>query len=272
MFGDVIVPLDGSSRSARVLEPAAKVASAMNSRLRVVTFIDDWVEPSVREHLEAQVLEVRPGGNFDYDITVEPVGNSVRESLRDWVDDKPGALVCMATHGRGRSAALFGSVATDLLRHRSGPLLLIGPGYEPGRFEVDAAMLVTLDGSAHGEHILPIAESWAIVFHNSVEIVQVIPIAPPGSADRTAVESAYVQRIAGSASATMGPDVNADVLHNNDPAKAILGRVSDHGIGVVAMTTHGETGTARALTGSVAADVIRHSPCPVLAIRPAALR
>jgi glycine betaine transporter len=38
---------------------------------------------------------------------------------------------------------------------------------------------------------------------------------------------------------------------------------------LIVLATHGRTGLAHAIMGSVAENVIRHAPCPVLTVRPA---
>ena len=43
----------------------------------------------------------------------------------------------------------------------------------------------------------------------------------------------------------------------------------DPAIDLVVVATHGRTGLARVLVGSVAEYVVRHAPCPVLVVRPA---
>ncbi len=37
---------------------------------------------------------------------------------------------------------------------------------------------------------------------------------------------------------------------------------------LIVMATHGRTGLAHAITGSVAENVLRRAPCPVLTVRP----
>ncbi len=50
-------------------------------------------------------------------------------------------------------------------------------------------------------------------------------------------------------------------------APAILNYVQDHDIDLVVMGTHGRRGLGHLFLGSVAEEVVRHAPCPVLTIR-----
>ena len=52
-----------------------------------------------------------------------------------------------------------------------------------------------------------------------------------------------------------------------DPADMIVQVTQDLGVDLIVMATHGRTGLQHVLLGSVAERVIRHAPCPVLAIR-----
>ena len=51
-----------------------------------------------------------------------------------------------------------------------------------------------------------------------------------------------------------------------DPTTAIADWTRDHGFDAVVMGTHGWTGRARALVGSVAESTVRHAACPVMVI------
>jgi nucleotide-binding universal stress UspA family protein len=52
------------------------------------------------------------------------------------------------------------------------------------------------------------------------------------------------------------------------PASDDLLRLArQHAVDLIAMTTHGRIGADRMLFGSVAEDVLRHTPCPVLLVR-----
>jgi nucleotide-binding universal stress UspA family protein len=52
-----------------------------------------------------------------------------------------------------------------------------------------------------------------------------------------------------------------------DPAGAILSVAGELGCDVIVLGTHGRTGLRRALLGSVAEQVVRKAPCPVLTVK-----
>jgi len=50
--------------------------------------------------------------------------------------------------------------------------------------------------------------------------------------------------------------------------KNLSGIVSDTGIDLIVVGTHGRTGLGKLLLGSVAEDILRHAPCPALTVGP----
>ena len=56
------------------------------------------------------------------------------------------------------------------------------------------------------------------------------------------------------------------------PAAAIVKYATDHGVDLIVMGTHGRSGVAHLLLGSVAEKVVRTAPCPVLSVREPATR
>jgi nucleotide-binding universal stress UspA family protein len=56
-------------------------------------------------------------------------------------------------------------------------------------------------------------------------------------------------------------------IRRTDPARAIVELAADLGANLVVVGTHGRTGLARFLLGSVAEGVVRSAPCPVLVVR-----
>src|SRR5512135_2136276 len=67
-----------------------------------------------------------------------------------------------------------------------------------------------------------------------------------------------------------GPDLKfpvATLLRHGDAAEEILDEAERLGCDLIVMGTHGRTGFARFLMGSVAEAVLRKAPCPVLTVK-----
>ena len=56
-------------------------------------------------------------------------------------------------------------------------------------------------------------------------------------------------------------------LESGDPSRAILRVAGDDAFDLIVMGTHGRTGMAHLLFGSVAEQVVRAAPCPVMTVR-----
>jgi nucleotide-binding universal stress UspA family protein len=54
---------------------------------------------------------------------------------------------------------------------------------------------------------------------------------------------------------------------DGEPSDEILKLANAEGVDVIVMGTHGSTGLTRLLMGSVAENVLRKAPCPVLTVR-----
>jgi nucleotide-binding universal stress UspA family protein len=56
-------------------------------------------------------------------------------------------------------------------------------------------------------------------------------------------------------------------LAEGDPAAEILHLATDTGCDMIVLGTHGRTGLDRLLMGSVAEQIVRKAPCPVLTVK-----
>jgi nucleotide-binding universal stress UspA family protein len=65
----------------------------------------------------------------------------------------------------------------------------------------------------------------------------------------------------------LGLAVTSDFVWGN-PSKIIPEYAAAHGIDLIVMGTHGRTGVAHLILGSVAERVVRVAPCPVFVVRP----
>jgi nucleotide-binding universal stress UspA family protein len=57
------------------------------------------------------------------------------------------------------------------------------------------------------------------------------------------------------------------MLVEGNPAEEIIRAIQKSGAELIVMATHGRTGLHRLLMGSVAEQVMRKSPCPVLVVK-----
>jgi nucleotide-binding universal stress UspA family protein len=68
-------------------------------------------------------------------------------------------------------------------------------------------------------------------------------------------------------------DINVPFEHHliaGLPGPAIVEFAQQEQVGLIVLATHGRTGLARVLMGSVAEEVVRKARCPVLTVKPAA--
>lgn len=274
MFNDIIVPLDGSATAARALGPACALARYLDSEVRAVAFHAD----GNREELSVAIEEQMRGfGGVVRSLLVEPLVPPVSDRLGEILADSPGSLVCMSSMGRGRSAALLGSVASGVLQLASGPVLLVGPQYAAVSFRCHGPLLVAVDESEHSRAIIPIAESFAIVFDYDLEVVTVHDPRSAAEFERLqagaaggdlGLESAGAHNVASAAEHDIDAPVSYSVLHHPDPATALVEHAEQTDAALLAMSTHNPTGLKRMLAGSTTSNVVHRAPCPVLTIRP----
>lgn len=92
---------------------------------------------------------------------------------------------------------------------------------------------------------------------------------PPGLSEQISGEARRALETAVREAKTAGVQRVISKLTRGAPGSAIVAAADDdHAIDLVVLGTHGRTGLARVLLGSIAEHVVRHAPCSVLAIRP----
>ena len=63
------------------------------------------------------------------------------------------------------------------------------------------------------------------------------------------------------------PDVKVALVKGTSAAAGICHYAEKEDVDLIVLSTHGHTGLAHLLIGSVAEKVVRHAPCPVLTLR-----
>ena len=106
-----------------------------------------------------------------------------------------------------------------------------------------------------------------------VHIVQIHPANMPqsGNVNIEELEALEEKNASDSLAAVLeeqcqGLDVKTHVLHG-DPAAQVMQTASDTGVDIIVMGTHGRTGLAHLIMGSVAESVLKNSEIPVLCVK-----
>lgn len=297
MLRRILIPLDGSTFAETALPIALVLSRRSGAGLELMTVhepvpsfaYDEW-ETAAREWSENYLADVR---DRIADSTGDGVETTVRsgrvsDALRDRALDTGADLVVMSTHGRGAlTRAWLGSVADAFVRHAPCPVLLNRPEEKatvdlPGEWD-PGTILVPLDGSELGESILEPVGELAALFGARVLLLRVvaypIEIASPYlphtvQMNQDIVEEARIgaeEYLKGVAGPLHDRDLEVELEVNVDAqaGHGILKAARERDVGLVAMSTHGRGGMARAVLGSTADKVIRGAHRPTLVYRPA---
>lgn len=140
-------------------------------------------------------------------------------------------------------------------------------------------ILVPLDGSVRAERALPLAAQLARASGGSLLLVQVVHIpteygmyaaAPvaiaPAMVDADRVEAEGYLRHVKEREEVAGLTVETDVIIGL-PAQDLLDEIAERQVDMVVMCSHGRTGLARWVLGSVAEQISRYAQVPVFVVR-----
>jgi nucleotide-binding universal stress UspA family protein len=268
----ILVPLDGSDLAERALPVAQELAKRLGAEIHLVA-----VAGHGRRVAEMDVaLDGAPIGTERVHRVVLAEADPVR-ALVAHLGTLAHPAVCMATHGRGRSAAILGSVAAELVTAAGAPVVVVGPAigdvapWIPVPRE-PAGVVACVDKSPASAGLVWAAVAWGGLLGESVEVVVVAePVpAPIGSAParrrfgpdgdpEVHLESLVAPARQG------GAVIFTRVLWDPiSPAEGVRDHLREHPASLVVVGTRGRQGVARILAGSVGAGIVRNSPSPVL--------
>lgn len=299
-FQHILVPLDGSAHAESAIPVAAHIARASGGVLllvRVVAYPDDATTEyhTASAYVEQQAQRAELGGL--------PIQTQILTGLPDAriltsIESQKIDLVVMSSQGEtGLKRWAFGSVAQKVLQHSrasvlilresAGPLSNLHPeGLRPVR------VLVALDGSSLAETALAPAAALSAALsppeQGSLHLVRVLPLPPPTNA----VEATSGVRQLDLSAAQTSLQVTAEALQDRgnlslttsvvahpDVAETLI-RIAEEGVPVspehdardacdiIALTTHGRSGPARWIMGSIAERVLDGTRLPLFVVHP----
>ena len=286
MFERILIPVDGSVPAVAALALAGLLPSRHVRLLHVETDTKGPMLASIDElhawqtacRTRAIADLVRAGAPLRHQgRRVEPAfafGDPAEQILRSAAD---ADLIVMGTHGRGAGGrAVFGSVADRVARRAPVATLLVRGAAESASL---ARIVVPLDGSHLAETAVPLAATLADDLGLPIHLVQVIDTnlvrasvqAGPAAAAASARADTTIARDAATfldhlAQCLRDQDLRAThEVRSGVTADQLLAALRPTDL--VVMTTHGRGGIRRWLLGSVADQLVRHAPGPVLLVR-----
>lgn len=271
--------MDAPLHLVRVTDPLHPGSPLANVLAFDAMTLDVWLEGervAAREYLDRLQADLQ---QRQASVTVEHLDGSTVDALL--ASTQPGDLLVMATHGRGGAARWFlGSTAEAAIRRATVPVFLVRADESVPSQPHMSRVVVPVDGSEFAEEALPIARELATRLDIPVHLITVIDISGITSLDiavaaisATSLEENLIQLFteaerdiarACDRLGDAGITLTTDVLHGA-PGLAIPNAVQPGDL--IVMTTHGRTGPARWVLGSVAEAVVRRSSVPVLLMR-----
>jgi nucleotide-binding universal stress UspA family protein len=265
----IIVPLDGSKLSELALPVASHLAGRLHAETRILSVVARQDRVAEREAALADLEAPVQGIPMSRSVVVglDPAA-AISEALREL----PRSTAVMASRGRGRSAAVVGSVANDVLARACEPVVIVGPLVD-WRLRADG-VLACIDGKQPPTALLRGAARWARLLHERVIVFTVAEPVPPeihvGPVRRAygpdGDVEAHLERVARPLRAEeTDVELHAE-YHEFGVVAGIRRHLAIRPASLVSLGTRPHRRVSRLVFGSLAAEVIRASASPVLVV------
>jgi len=267
----VVHPTDFSDLSGKAFAHALRIALSAKSTLHLLHVAesdggrDDGAFPHVRRLLVQWDLieEDASESTLSDKLHIRIVNTTLNRQdivrgITGFLDRHPADLIVLATHGRdGLEHWLKGSVAETVFRRATIPTLFIAPGTRGFVSQVSGdirlgRVLVPVDHSPAPERAIEAASSLARQLTGKDAEIHLVHVG--ATAPVLGAEWADERGL---------PPI---VLRSGNVVQSIIDAAIEFEIDMIGMPTAGHHGVLDALRGSTTERVLRHAPCPLLAI------
>jgi len=288
-LNNILVPVEFSEASRTGLAFAARLAERLHSRLHLLYAVEP---PGLPEwgyvHLALREAKLRAAGEEQLERLPGECGvdtgllhsANVRTGYADVEICKAAAqqdidLIVIASHRMsGLKRSFVGSTAERVARNAPCPVLALREGAVEGEakpaFEL-RRILVTTDFSEPSKTAFPYAAALAHRFEAALILLYVVPLELGHLKTMLPVEQLTEEarrRLPEFRATELDPHLHVEThVLSGRPAHEICGLAEAQGTDLIVLSTHGYTGLKHFFLGSVAENVIRHAPCPVLVAR-----
>lgn len=292
----VLVAVDGSAPAGRAVELVANIAWPAGTEVLAVEAVEtgaglfggpwpavamfqaDSLEAEIRAEAQLTVAEARgrlarPGLTAEGAVLRGRAATAIVERARGMRAD----LVVVGSRGHGTiETMLLGSVSAEVVDHAPAPVL-VARGVGIGR------VVLAFDGSPCAARAAELVCRWPIFAGSSVRVVSVADVEVPwwtgfpepnspqlipiylDAADAARRQHEQLAREMTAQLQAAGLRAEAD-RREGDAATEILAAARESKADLIVLGTHGRTGLARLVLGSVARNVIQHAGCSVLVV------
>ena len=284
-FKNILFATDFSGVSQHALMHALAIAKRYDAKLTVVHVAPpevqtpipmepvplemDWQKKKAAESM-ARLEDFQPLHAYPHSMILKQ-GNPWPE-LAGVIEDKGIDLIVLGTHGRGLMATLLlGSVAEQVLRHATCPVLTVGPDVVASLVDHEklSHILFATDFSEGSLHALPYALTLAEENDAELTLMHVLEELHPMPVEYSKELLAdYRERlwdlVPAEATLWCKPKVAVEI---GEAAESIVRNAHDRQVDLIVMGVHGGGTVASHLPWTVIHAVVRHARCPVLTTR-----
>lgn len=189
--------------------------------------------------------------------------SNAAEGILSYAEEVGAGAICMGTHGRtGLRRLVLGSIAEQVIREVRCPVLTVRRGIPRWDEVGPRRLLVAADLSPMMRPALAWAGLLAAATGADLEAVHVVTstAAAAGSGKRRRIHSVFNEL------GVADVDLDARLAAGGNPADRLRRLAEEEGVDMIVSATHGRSGPARLVLGSVAEDLVRRALCPVLTV------
>lgn len=280
-YQKILVAFDGSASGENALRQACRLACDEKCWIRVVTVVPpfegeleltgvgDFREAVLRpaRALVARAEAIAREEGTIVKATVEE--GEAAQRIAAVAEAERCGIIVMGRRGKSRlERMMVGSVTARVVGLSPVDVLVVPMGAALGW----GTVLVATDGSSDSAAAAAKAVDFAASYGGRVVALSVVDVPDEFHAEAPAVVDKLIEKARGyvgevaALAEKAGVGCSAAVREGAAP-EAIVQLAKEEGAGVIVMGSHGRTGLARLLMGSVTEKVIGHAPSPVLVVR-----
>lgn len=275
----ILVPTDFSKTAQTAVDVAADIARKSNAELtllhvveeasagsfniegQVATRSQDWEDKIFTMRLiekgKKQLAKLAEDSKYDgIKLRTELRIGAPFHGMRTLITEKKVDLVVMGTAGQSKiEEMIIGSNTEKVVRHSHCPVLTVHK--KPARSEFKNIVYATAM-SKDEEVFSRVVRSTQQLYDATVHLVR---INTPGNFQRDVEVRRYMQEFARKLQLK---NFTINVFNDLTEEEGIIYFADSINADLIAMATHGRTGFAHVLAGSIAEDVVSHAKRPVL--------